>query len=484
MYKRYVMKKRILLCSFLVCIILPMVCAGAESVQTEPIQWKSFFSGAWEHSMRAKEKQIELQSYKLEADTVKNNLYPQITFDIPEIIGWKRINAAPFWARIPALAGTRYLNALQGNYGISLTQKLPSGGSLTATGSLQSEYLLQAALFRHTPQFSLLYRQPLTRGIAAFSAEVRAVQTRFEIFQTMHRQAYKQFMKTLLESIAELDTMRTHTEYYRLNAVYHTAKYDEIEKKQHTGNATAPELLDAKRNMLKAQQEYELNRTAFTLKEKAFTVRYGDSALVLHETDKDTLADFLHCTDTRDNYEAQLLTGKKQLLDAELLSVKKDEAPQLLVKFSAVPDELVFRFSSDYGTSWELLSHNVPWIFHASIGIVWSPDYFSRAAAKSELLKNRSSLIDLQLHELHEQRQHETLLLREKIASVEQAYGLMQQYTAEQASLLKEYCRLYEEHRITESAYEQINAEYALQVYLQAQAFWQLIAAKAEYLFL
>ena len=344
--------------------------------------------------------------------------------------------------------------------------------------------LLQAELFRNTPQFSLLYRQPLTRGLAAFSAETRAVQTRFEIFKTMQKQAYNQFMKTLLESIAELDTMRTHTEYYRLNAVYHTAKYDEIEKKRHTGNATAPELLDAKRNMLKAQQEYELNRTAFTLKEKAFTVRYGDSALVLHETDKDTLADFLHCTDTRDNYEAQLLTGKKQLLDAELLSVKKDEAPQLLVKFSAVPDELVFRFSSDYGTSWELLSHNVPWIFHASIGIVWSPDYFSRAAAKSELLKNRSSLIDLQLHELHEQRQHETLLLREKIASVEQAYGLMQQYTAEQASLLKEYRRLYEEHSITESAYEQINAEYALQVYLQAQAFWQLIAAKAEYLFL
>jgi len=282
--------------------------------------------------MRAKEKQIELQSYKLEADTVKNNLYPQITLEIPEIIGWKRINAAPFWARIPALAATRYLNALQGNYGISLTQKLPSGGSLTATGSLQSEYLLQAALFRHTPQFSLLYRQPLTRGIAAFSAEVRAVQTRFEIFQTMHRQAYKQFMKTLLESIAELDTMRTHTEYYRLNAVYHTAKYDEIEKKRHTGNATAPELLDAKRNMLKAQQEYELNRTAFTLKEKAFTVRYGDSALVLHETDKRNLADFLRCTDTRDNYEAQLLTGKKQLLDTELLSAKKDEAPQLLLK--------------------------------------------------------------------------------------------------------------------------------------------------------
>lgn len=84
----------------------------------------------------------------------------------------------------------------------------------------------------------------------------------------------------------------------------------------------------------------------------------------------------------------------------------------------------------------------------------------------------------------YEQRQHETLLLREKIASVEQAYGLMQQYTAEQASLLKEYRRLYEEHSITESAYEQINAEYALQVYLQAQAFWQLIAAKAEYLFL
>lgn len=344
--------------------------------------------------------------------------------------------------------------------------------------------LLQAELFRHTPQFSLLYRQPLTRGLAAFSAETRAVQTRFEIFKTMQKQTYNQFMKTLLESIAELDTMRTHTEYYRLNAVYHTAKYDEIEKKRHTGNAAALELLDAKRNMLKAQQEYELNRTAFTLKEKAFTVRYGDSALVLHETDKDTLADFLHCTDTRDNYEAQLLTGKKQLLDAELLSVKKDEAPQLLVKFSAVPDELVFRFSSDYGTSWELLSHNVPWIFHASIGIVWSPDYFSRAAAKSELLKNRSSLIDLQLHELHEQRQHETLLLREKIASVEQAYGLMQQYTAEQASLLKEYRRLYEEHSITESAYEQINAEYALQVYLQAQAFWQLIAAKAEYLFL
>ena len=264
--------------------------------------------------MRAKEKQIELQSYKLEADTIKNNLYPQITFDIPEIIGWKRVNVSPFWAHIPALTNTRYLNALQGIYGLNITQKLPS--------------------------------------------------------------------------------------------------------------------------------------------------------------------------DTRDNYEAQLLTGKKQLLDAELLSAKKDEAPQLLVKFSAVPDELVFRFSSDYGTSWELLSHNVPWIFHASIGIVWSPDYFSRAAAKSELLKNRSSLIDLQLHELHEQRQHETLLLREKIASVEQAYGLMQQYTAEQASLLKEYRRLYEEHSITESAYEQINAEYALQVYLQAQAFWQLIAAKAEYLFL
>ena len=434
--------------------------------------------------MRAKEKQIELQSYKLEADTIKNNLYPQITFDIPEIIGWKRVNVSPFWAHIPALTNTRYLNALQGIYGLNITQKLPSGGSLTATGSLQSEYLLQAELFRNTPQFSLLYRQPLTRGLAAFSAETRAVQTRFEIFKTMQKQTYNQFMKTLLESIAELDTMRTHTEYYRLNAVYHTAKYDEIEKKRHTGNAAAPELLDAKRNMLKAQQEYELNRAAFTLKEKAFTVRYGDSALVLHETDKDTLADFLHCTDTRDNYEAQLLTGKKQLLDAELLSVKKDEAPQLLVKFSAVPDELVFRFSSDYGTSWELLSHNVPWIFHASIGIVWSPDYFSRAAAKSELLKNRSSLIDLQLHELHEQRQHETLLLREKIASVEQAYGLMQQYTAEQASLLKEYRRLYEEHSITESAYEQINAEYALQVYLQAQAFWQLIAAKAEYLFL
>lgn len=59
---------------------------------------------------------------------------------------------------------------------------------------------------------------------------------------------------------------------------------------------------------------------------------WRDSALVLHETDKDTLADFLHCTDTRDNYEAQLLTGKKQLLDAELLSAKKDEAPQLLLK--------------------------------------------------------------------------------------------------------------------------------------------------------
>ena len=483
MYKRYVMKKN-LLCSILLCIILSIIHADAESVQTEPVQWEYFFSGAWERSMRAKEKQIELQSYKLEADTVKNNLYPQITFDIPEIIGWKRVNAAPFWARIPALAGTQYLNALQGIYGISLTQKLPSGGSLTATGSLQSEYLLQAALFRHTPQFSLLYRQPLTRGIAAFSAETRAVQTRFEIFQTMHKQAYNQFMKILLEGIAELDTMRTHTEYYRLNVAYHTAKYDEIEKKRHTGNAAALEALDAKRNMLKAQQEYELNRSDFMLKEKAFSVRYGDSALVLHETDKRNLADFLRCTDTRDNYEAQLLAGKKQLLDAELLSVKKDEAPQLLVKFSAVPDELVFRFSSDYRTSWELVNRNVPWIFHASIGIVWSPDYFSRAAAKSELLKNRSSLIELQLRELHEQRQHGTLLLREKIASLEQAHGLMQQYSAEQASLLKEYRRLYEEHSITESAYAQINAEYALQIYLQTQTFWQLIAAKAEYLLL
>ena len=477
--------KKNLLCSILFSIILlSIIYADAEAIQTEPIQWKSFFSGAWEHSIRAKEKQIELQSYKLEANTIKNNLYPQITFDIPEIIGWKRVNAAPFWARIPALAGTQYLNALQGIYGISLTQKLPSGGSLTATGSLQSEYLLQAALFRHTPQFSLLYRQPLTRGIAAFCTEARAVQTRFEIFQTMHKQAYNQFMKTLLESIAELDTMRTHTEYYRFNAAYQTAKYDEIEKKLHTGNAAALEALDAKRNMLKAQQEYELNRSAFTLKEKAFAVKYGDSALVLHEIDKRNLADFLRCTDTRDNYEAQLLAGKKQLLDAELLSVKKDEAPQLLVKFSAVPDELVFRFSSDYRTSWELVNRNVPWIFHASIGIVWSPDYFSRAAAKSELLKNRSSLIELQLRELHEQRQHGTLLLREKIASLEQAHGLMQQYSAEQASLLKEYRRLYEEHSITESAYAQINAEYAFQIYLQTQTFWQLIAAKAEYLLL
>lgn len=483
MYKRYAMKKRSLLCSFLVCIILPMVCAGAESVQTEPIQWKSFFSGAWEHSMRAKEKQIELQSYKLEADTIKNNLYPQITFDIPEIIGWKRVNVSPFWAHIPALTNTRYLNALQGIYGLNITQKLPSGGSLTVTGSLQSEYLLQAELFRHTPQFSLLYRQPLTRGIAAFSAETRAVQTRFEIFQTMHKQAYNQFMKILLEGIAELDTMRAHTEYYRLNVAYHTAKYDEIEKKRHTGNAAALEVLDAKRNMLKAQQEYELNRSDFMLKEKAFSVRYGDSALVLHETDKRNLADFLRCTNTRDNYEAQLLTEKKQLLDAELLSAKKDEAPQLLVKFSAAPDELVFRFSPDYRTSWELLNRNTPWLFNASIGIVWSPDYFSRAAAKSELLKNRSSLIDLQLRELHEQRQHETLLLCEKIASLEQAYCLMQQYTDKQSLLLKEYRRLYEEHSITESAYEQINAEYALQIYLQTQTFWQLIAAKAEYLF-
>lgn len=190
MYKRYAMKKRSLLCSFLVCIILPMVCAGAESVQTEPIQWEYFFSSAWEHSMRAKEKQIELQSYKLEADTIKNNLYPQITFDIPEIIGWKRVNVSPFWAHIPALTNTRYLNALQGIYGLNITQKLPSGGSLTATGSLQSEYLLQAELFRNTPQFSLLYRQPLTRGLAAFSAETRAVQTRFEIFKTMQKQAY------------------------------------------------------------------------------------------------------------------------------------------------------------------------------------------------------------------------------------------------------------------------------------------------------
>jgi len=135
--------------------------------------------------MRAKEKQIELQSYKLEADTIKNNLYPQITFDIPEIIGWKRVNVSPFWAHIPALTNTRYLNALQGIYGLNITQKLPSGGSLTVTGSLQSEYLLQAELFRHTPQFSLLYRQPLTRGIAAFSAETRAVQTRFEIFHNI-----------------------------------------------------------------------------------------------------------------------------------------------------------------------------------------------------------------------------------------------------------------------------------------------------------
>ena len=45
--------------------------------------------------------------------------------------------------------------------------------------------LFQAELFRHTPQFSLLYRQPLTRGIAAFSAETRAVQTRFEIFHNI-----------------------------------------------------------------------------------------------------------------------------------------------------------------------------------------------------------------------------------------------------------------------------------------------------------
>ena len=60
----------------------------------------------------------------------------------------------------------------------------------------------------------------------------------------------------------------------------------------------------------------------------------------------------------------------------------------------------------------------------------------------------------------------------------------MQQYTTEQASLLKEYRRLYEEHNITESTYEQINAEYALQIYLQTQTFWQLIAAKADYLFL
>ena len=477
--------KKNLLCSILFSmILLSIIYADAEAIQTEPIQWKSFFSGAWEHSIRAKEKQIELQSYKLEANTIKNNLYPQITFDIPEIIGWKRVNISPFWAHIPALAGTRYLNALQGNYGISLTQKLPSGGSLTVTGSLQSEYLLQAKLFRHSPQFSLLYRQPLTRGFAAFSAEARTVQTRFELFQTMYKQAYNRFMKTLLEEIAELDTMRAHIEYYRLNAVYNTAKYDEIEKKRHTGNAAAPELLDAKRNMLKAQQEYELNRSAFILKEKAFAIRYGDSALVLHETDKETLADFLRCTDTRDNYDALLLMQKKHLLDTELLSAKKEEAPQLLVKFSAVPDELVFRFSSDYRTSWELVSRNIPWLFHASIGIVWSPDYFARAAAKSELLKSRSSLIDLQLRELHEQRQHETLLLHEKIASLEQAYRLMQQYTAEQASLLKEYRRLYEEHNITESTYEQINAEYALQIYLQTQTFWQLIAAKADYLFL
>ena len=59
----------------------------------------------------------------------------------------------------------------------------------------------------------------------------------------------------------------------------------------------------------------------------------------------------------------------------------------------------------------------------------------------------------------------------------------MQQYTDKQSLLLKEYRRLYEEHSITESAYEQINAEYALQIYLQTQTFWQLIAAKAEYLF-
>ena len=70
MYKRYVMKKN-LLCSILLCIILSIIHADAESVQTEPVQWEHFFSGAWEHSMRAKEKQIELQSYKLEADTVK-----------------------------------------------------------------------------------------------------------------------------------------------------------------------------------------------------------------------------------------------------------------------------------------------------------------------------------------------------------------------------------------------------------------------------
>ena len=59
---------------------------------------------------------------------------------------------------------------------------------------------------------------------------------------------------------------------------------------------------------------------------------WRDSALVLHETDKRNLADFLRCTDTRDNYEVLLLTGKKQLLDTELLSAKKDEAPQLLLK--------------------------------------------------------------------------------------------------------------------------------------------------------
>lgn len=484
MYKRYVMKKGTFAYVILLAIMLSPLYAGTEAVQTEPIQWEYFFSGAWEHSIRAKEKHIELQSYKLEADTIKNNLYPQITFEIPEILGWKRINAAPLSARIPTLAGTRYFNVLQGNYGISLTQKLPSGGSLTAAGTLQSEYVLQAELFRHTPQFSLSYRQPLTRGITAFSAEAQAVQTRFELFQTMHKQAYNRFMKTLLEEIAELDTMRAHIEYYRLNAVYNTAKYAEIEKKHHTGNATTPELLDAKRNMLKTQQDYELNLSAVTLKEKAFAVQYGDTALVLHETDKQNLTDFLRCTDTRDNYDALLLMQKKHLLDTELLSAKKDEAPQLLVKFSAVPDELVFRFSSDYRTSWELVSRNLPWLFHASIGIVWSPDYFARAAAKSELLKSRSSLIDLQLHELQEQRRHETALLREKIVSLEQAYTLMQRYSTEQKALLKDYRRLYEEHSITESAYSQIDTEYALQVYLQTQTFWQLIAAKADYLFL
>lgn len=363
------MNKRVLLRSIVLFALLFMITvyANAKDVQTAPVQWSSFFSNAWEHSISAREKHIELQSYKLEANTIKNNLYPQITFEIPEILGWKRMNATPLLARIPANAGTRYVNILQGIYGIGLTQKLPSGGSLTATGTVQSEYVLQSKLFRHTPQFSLSYRQPLTRGTAAFSAEAQAVQTRFELFQAMHKQAYNRFIKTLLESIAEVDTMRAHTEYYRLNAVYNTAKCGEIEKKYHTGNAAAVELLGARRNMLKAQQDYELNLSAVTLKEKAFAVQYGDTALVLHETDKTNLTDFLRCTDPRDNYETLLLAGKKRLLDIEVLSAKKDEAPQLLVKFSAVPDELVFRFSSSYRTSWTVLGSNVPWLFYASV---------------------------------------------------------------------------------------------------------------------